>query len=608
MKDRVLFWIKCYLFWIAFAWTARALFLCYQWPETAGLSARELMMIFWKGTRMDLSFGGYIMLLLSIVLAAGAFLPWRCTRRLLHLLTGVLLAVAGLIVTVDLELFKNWGYHVDATPLVYLATPRAALASTPVTLVAALIALWVAGVAGFLWLYRRAVATSLREAPRGRWRQAALFLLLGGATILPVRGGLNVAPMNASFAYFHPTNMFANQAALNPVWNFLYEVTHLGELRGDYAFMPLDEARRRVDSLYREGNDGEFPRVLSTPRPDVVVLLLETFTSNAWDVMPALQAVAREGILFTNIHATGNRSDRGLTGTLGGFPAYPDASLLKYPNRLHARPRLPLDLERQGYSTAFYYAGDLNFGGFRAYITTSFQRVVTEEDFSGEAIRNRFKWGVHDEYMLDRLHDDLAAATSPSLHVAFTMSSHEPFNVPGPRTVPGDERGDLLKNAIAYTDRCLQRFFDRCKRSGVWDRTLFVLIADHGTRHVGNLAPHQPEAYRIPLVFTGGVLLARDTTVSLLGSQTDMVATLLAQLGLDHYRYRYSKNLLHPRSLPFAYYAYTHAAALLDPRGPCILSLKERENLGSNHSPLSRSTLEAYLQVIDHDFKSPLNE
>jgi phosphoglycerol transferase MdoB-like AlkP superfamily enzyme len=334
-----------------------------------------------------------------------------------------------------------------------------------------------------------------------------------------------------------------------------------------------------------------------------VILILETFTSNAWDVMPNLREVAREGVLFSNVYATGNRSDRGLTGVLSGFPAYAGASLLVYPGKMYARPRLPVDLEREGYATSFYYAGDLNFGGFRAYITMSFQRAVTEDDFTGEAIARRFKWGVHDEYMLARLHDDLVAAPSPSLHVAFTMSSHEPFVVPGDVTVPGDSRGARLKNAIAYSDRCLGEFFRRCKESGVWDSTLFVLVADHGTRHIGELPPHDPAAYRIPLVFTGGPLLVRDTVVTTLGAQTDMVATLFSQLGMDYSRYHYSKDLLAPGVLPFAYYAYTHAAALVDERGACVLDLKSRKMIGENTSPDTRAALEAYLQVVDAEFK-----
>jgi phosphoglycerol transferase MdoB-like AlkP superfamily enzyme len=600
MKHGIRFWARYYLFWILVAWSARAIFLLYQHERTATLDAWDILLVFWKGARVDLSFGAYLMLLASLLLAAGSFLAPRVARLLLHLHAAILLVVTGGIVTGDLEVFKNWGYHVDATVLFYLETPGEALASTPAALVAGLLLLWAAWVASCYLLYRRAVAPVL-EGWRGRPWHAVVFLLLGGATVLPARGGLNVAPMNASFVYFHPTSAYANQAALNPAWNFLYEVLHAGNLGGDYAFMPPDEAERRVDSLYRSGDDR--PRLPLHPRPDVVVLILESFTANAWDVMHETAAVAREGIYFSNILATGNRSDRGLSGILGGFPAYPGASLLRYPARAAALPRFPLDMAREGYSTAFYYAGDLNFAGFRSYVTMTFQRLVTEDDFSGEAIERRFKWGVHDEYLLDRLFDDMASATSPSLHVAFTMSSHEPFDVPGPATVPGEGRGDRLRNAIAYTDRCLGRFFRRCKESGVWDNTLFVLVADHGTCHVGNLDPGEPAAYAIPMIFTGGAAGVKDSVVTTIGSQTDLAATLLAWLGIDHSRYRYSKNLLDPSARPFAYYAYSRAAAFVDEGGACILDLETRAFRGDNERPASRAALEAYLQVVDGEFK-----
>ena len=65
--------------------------------------------------------------------------------------------------------------------------------------------------------------------------------------------------------------------------------------------------------------------------------------------------------------------------------------------------------------------------------------MVTEDDFSGEAMANRFKWGVHDQYMFERLYEDIAKARQPFMYMAFNMSSHEPFNVPGEVAIPGDD-------------------------------------------------------------------------------------------------------------------------------------------------------------------------
>ena len=601
MRDKLLFLLKYYLFWVVFSWVAKVVFLIYQYKETATLTGYDYVMIFAKGFRMDLSFGGYVILLSCVLMAIGVFLSAKILKRIFSCLTLLLLVMSSLIIVGDLELFKNWGYHMDATPLFYLKTPGEAMASTPTGLIVLLLLLYAVMVVVFYTFYRRWVAKTFYSDRREALWHGIIYLILGGVAFIPVRGGFNVAPMNVSFVFFNNKNMYANQAAINPVWNFLYEVMHINKIKGNYAFMPEEKAQQLVDSVYME--TGDYPRVLKTDRPNVVVLLLETFTLNAWDAMPNLQAVAKEGIFFSNIYATGNRSDRGILGVISGFPAYPNVSMLKYPNKTYEHPRFPLDFEAEGYSTRFYYAGDLNFGGFRSYVTMSFQSVVTEDDFSGEAIENRFKWGVHDGYMLDRLYEDLRIAQVPFMYMAFTMSSHEPFIVPMETKIPGDDNGSKLKNAIAYTDQCLGEFFEKCKKSGLWDNTLFVLVADHGTRHVGNLQPHLPEAYRIPMIFTGGALSVRDSVVNTLGSQTDMVATLFAQLGMDASAFHYSKNLLNPAAVPFAFYAFTNAAAVVTDNGAYIYDLKTKKPIGPNTKPQDGELLKAYLQVVDRDFK-----
>ena len=63
MRDKLLFLLKYYLFWIVFSWVAKVVFLIYQYKETATLTGHDYMMIFAKGFRMDLSFGGYVILL-----------------------------------------------------------------------------------------------------------------------------------------------------------------------------------------------------------------------------------------------------------------------------------------------------------------------------------------------------------------------------------------------------------------------------------------------------------------------------------------------------------------------------------------------------------------
>ena len=74
MRDKLLFLLKYYLFWIVFSWVAKVVFLIYQYKETATLTGHDYVMIFAKGFRMDLSFGGYVILLSCVLMATGVFL------------------------------------------------------------------------------------------------------------------------------------------------------------------------------------------------------------------------------------------------------------------------------------------------------------------------------------------------------------------------------------------------------------------------------------------------------------------------------------------------------------------------------------------------------
>ena len=95
----------------------------------------------------------------------------------------------------------------------------------------------------------------------------------------------------------------------------------------------------------------------------------------------------------------------------------------------------------------------------------------------------------------------------------------------------------------------------------------------------------------------------QDSVVNTLGSQTDMVATLFAQLGMDASAFHYSKYLLDPTAVPFAFYAYSNAAAVVTNNGAYIYDLKTKKPIGPNTNPQDGELLKAYLQVVDRDFK-----
>ncbi len=606
MKKLLIFFAKYYLLWIAFSIIARAIFLLYQWNDTLTLTASDLFNVFWNGLQHDLSLGGYIMLFASLFLMLAPIIPAKIMRTILATYTAVLLVPCTVITVINLELFTHWGYHIDATPLRYLNTPMVLIGCTDawhlIGGLGLMLVLWAAS----YYTFRRLAIKPLCYQGRP-WFAIACFLFLGASMILPIRGGVNVAPMNPSFVYFHPKNMYANQAAVNPIWNFISELVYINQGNKKLNFMDNAEANAIVADINNTGN--ATPSVLNTKQPNVIFLLMESFSANAievlggkTDVTPNVNALTKEGILFDHIYASSFRSDRGLVASLSGIPSNPFFAIIDKPTELMKHPSLPQKLEEQGYTTRFYYAGDLNFGNFNSYIRMNFQTAVTENDFSGEAVANRNKWGMHDEYMYQRMFNDMAEAPQPFMYAAFNLSSHEPFDVPhSSQFQDGSVEGSFL-NAIHYTDFHLGKFVANCKQSGIWDNSILVIMADHSTRIIGNQPPHLPQSFHIPLIISGGALAVSDTVVSTIGSQTDMVATVLTQLGIDTEGFTYSRNLLGEKVLDFAFFSNSNTAGVITKHGTSVANVPDQTYIVGDTISENVAYYQAYIQKISNEF------
>ena len=192
-------------------------------------------------------------------------------------------------------------------------------------------------------------------------------------------------------------------------------------------------------------------------------------------VTPNFDKLVTEGVLFSNIYAASDRSDKGLVATLAGYQVMPAYSIIQYPAKSQSLSFLPERMREGGYGDMTYmYGGDIGFKGMNSFVTLAgFDQIISISDFPRSS--HGQKWGVHDEYTFQRLDEEMRKAEEPYFKFYFTLSSHEPFDVPMETVFD-----DPYLNSIHYTDRCLGEFIDTVKRVGLWENTLFVLIADHG--------------------------------------------------------------------------------------------------------------------------------
>lgn len=551
----------------------KPLFLLWYHAQAAEASAAELALVVWNGLKLDQTVAGYITALPLLVVLAALWIPGRWSRSVLKGYLLVIAAVAATAFAANLALYEYWAFPLDSSVLQYLASPKEALASVTAgqLLLQLLVAAAVFG--GMAWCYLR-VLRLYDPARRSTHRAGSTLVLLlaAGVLFLPIRGGVSVATANVSKVYFSG-RMFLNHAAVNPLFSFLSTLSDGDDALYEYEFFPEPERAAIFEPLR-----GDLPAgigtdtLLRTRRPNVVLFLVESFGRSTVDervggepVAPEFQRLKGEGVYFDNLFANSFRTDRGTVAVLSGFPAQTKMSVMKLPVKSQRLPSIARSLRREGYATSFYYGGDLNFTHTASYLYgTGFDRLTWQKDLHFDAPTS--KWGYADDVVIDAFTDHVlaeAASQRPFFAAMLTLSSHEPFDVPFAKF------DDPMLNAMAFTDACLGRFVERVRQTPVWDDLLVILIADHAYPYPYGIANSDALRHRIPMLWLGGAV-RRPAVVETYGSQSDLAATLLAQLGIAHGDFLFSRDLFDPARPKFGYWCFNNGFGVADAGGTTI--------------------------------------
>ena len=577
MRRKLAFPIAVFAATVVMMAVQKPVFMAYYAVEAAGAGIRGWIDVLWHGLTLDMTVAGYVTALpiLVTLLSLWLRLPEKVWRGVLTTWFVLVAVTTAVIFAVDVALYEHWGFRIDSTVLIYLADPEEAMASVDFWLGVRQTLLAAAYAAGMIWVYHRILGV-FDGRPVG-WRVASLgslaVVMLAGFDFLAIRGGTGASVANVSKVYFSSTQ-FLNHAATNPVFSFLASLGDRVDYADEYPF--FDEAVRaaKFDALRGNGPAaGPTEPVLNTARPNVVIVILESFARTVMDaevggepVMPYMQRLKGEGIWFENFFANSFRTDRGEVAILSGFPAQTRMSIMKLPAKSRNLPSIARSLAGEGYATSFAYGGDLNFTNQSSYMyATGWQELIWQKDLRFDA--PAADWGYDDALMCDWFADRVIAlsdAGKPFLAGLLTLSSHTPFDV------PYSKFDDKVLNAMAFSDECVGKMINRLKASPAWKDLLVVLVADHGYPYPRMLTYNEPLRHRIPMIWTGGAV-ARPRVVEDYAAQIDIAATLLAQLGVAHDDFDYSKDICAPTPpRKFAYYTFNDGFGVVDASGEAV--------------------------------------
>ena len=589
MKKRIAALFATFALWIVLFVLQKPVFLLMYADSLA-----DVFPVIFHGLPLDLSVAGYMTTVPALALTVSS-LPFSClhgerAERIFRCILLAWAAIASIIVTLafvaNLALYGYWRFPLDATPVFFIATsPADAMASI----------VWWQGLLGIGVMAFVAVGTFILFKKLYRYFGKELFtarphkaewlamVLLTALLFLPIRGGVTVSAMNTGKAYFSE-NQTLNHAAVNPVLSFMENIAHQEDFAHQYRFMNDGVAHATFRRFVRgKAPAGTRPvsvlRTDSLPHPDIYLIILESFSDTLTrikGVTPHLNSLKRQGLYFSRFYANSFRTDRGLVAILMGYPAPATVSLMKFPRKTATMPSLAAHLKRAGYGLNYYYGGDADFTNMRSFlINQGFEHITEDADFP--VTERLSKWGVPDHLLFAKAKADLSAQASaghrdintrrPTFTVIQTSSSHEPFDVPYHRL------SDPILNAFAYADASLGGFIGYLKASGRWNQSLVIIVPDHLGAWPRNADSFKTWRFHVPLIWVGGAI-KHPMVVPVYGSQQDIAATVLGQLGIDHQDMTFSKDLFSDAFHHSAFFMMNDGFGLIDDENAVIYDNK----------------------------------
>ena len=513
------------------------------------------------GLLFDLGVGTFFVAPLGLLLWAW---PVRLEGGVKHLVTVLLLPLSAAFVFVgaaELVFWNEFSSRFNFIAVDYLVYTNEVIGNIRESYDLPLALSAVAAVALVLWaLLVRALRRTLAVPAPVPFRRSAVGLWV----LLAVAAGVGLDQRLTEFSADGRANELAGNGYFSFGHAFWRNEIDYGKF---YKTMPAGEAAAALAAGLSpappQGSLRPYEREVRGEGPErrlnVVLVSVESLSAeflgafgNGRGLTPNLDRLAREGLLFTHLYATGTRTVRGLEALAMSVPPTPGHSIVKRPD--NGGLFTIADVFRdKGYEALFVYGGYGYFDNMNAFFGGNGYTVVDRTALRADQIHYENIWGVADEDLfdlavreLDRRH---AEGKRFFAHV-MTTSNHRPFTYPEGRIdIPSHTGRD---GGVKYTDWAIGHLVEEARKRPWFDDTVFVVVADH--THRGRGRTDLPiENYHIPMIVWSPrhVQPGRVDTVA---SQIDVAPTLLGMLGFSYRSRFFGHDILrdgaaHPRAL-----------------------------------------------------------
>lgn len=568
------------LFWVLLFDFQRLLFTIHNLEKFIGEGLLNWLGVFVYSLRLDLATAGFLTVLPALFLVIATIWKQRWAQVVFYIFLAFEIVLVSAIHAGEINAYPEWNHKLTGRVFMHLMHPDEVVRTADygmlfwfsVYFLMELLFAWRLK----QWLFKMNDQLSETTTLYKLAMSVVLIPIITFLSLLLARGGWQQIPINIDAAYFSK-HYVTNDLSVNSTYFFgksylLYNRTSIDE------FMPSttnEESERIINELFTYPFEHE-EWILDNKRPNLVVVVLESWSGNAINSVtgvetatPNFDRLTKEGILFTHVYGVASTSEIGNSAIFSGYPGIPEVSISMQPEKHRKIPCLNEDLKEWGYTSAYLFSGDLKYGNIGGYFTDhGFDKVEDENDFPKNLPKGKLNY--YDEDLFDLMLKKINKLPQPFMQCAFTGSTHSPYDYPnGHRfTKFGGVEGNFM-NSMIYADSCLNDFLEKAKKESWYENTLFVFIADHGHATNAIQNPASSEFNRIPLLLYGKPLkdVYKGQKVDKVGSQVDLVRTLLYQMGGNYQRYEWSKDLLNPYAPSFALHAMTRGYGWVTPKG-----------------------------------------
>lgn len=332
-------------------------------------------------------------------------------------------------------------------------------------------------------------------------KNTAYFLLWAGLIILGIRGGTQLIPLGIVDASLHTKTRLV-PIVLNSPFTIIKSYGQEGLTELNYY---SDEEVKEIFNPIRSYSTP----IENSPNSieNVVIIVLESissehigYLSNKKTFTPFLDSLFEKSLVFKGT-ANGKRSIEGIPAILSSLPTLSNESFLNGPYAMNQIEGLAATLSKRGYQTAFFHGGKNGTMSFDAYAKSAgfesyygLNEYPNKDDYDGN-------WGIWDEEYLAYFASTLSTFNEPFFATVFTLSSHHPYSIP--QKYKGVfEKGKIeIQQTISYTDLALRKYFEKIKMEEWYDRTLFIITADHTSEGASEEYRNSLGQYSIPIAF-----------------------------------------------------------------------------------------------------------